>query len=194
MAMAGSYIIDAMRLTLREPRRAARVVIGWPLSTGERWTILALMAVGSTLSAELFVTLSPESAEPAMMVILANPFVFAAMQFGGLAVMASLIFAVGRQFGGLGSFAGALSIMGLIQAVLFVLQLAQIIALAILPPLAVVIGLASLVLTLVLMPNLIAELHGFRSAFLTFLGMIGAMVGLVVVLSLILIFVFGVGA
>ena len=194
MAMAGSDIINAMRLTLREPRRAARVVIGWPLSTGERWTILALMAVGSTLSAELFVTLSPESAEPAMMVILANPFVFAAMQFGGLAVMASLIFAVGRQFGGLGSFAGALSIMGLIQAVLFVLQLAQIIALAILPPLAVVIGLASLVLTLVLMPNFIAELHGFRSAFLTFLGMIGAMVGLVVVLSLILIFVFGVGA
>ena len=194
MAMAGSDIINAMRLTLREPRRAARVVIGWPLSTGERWTILALMAVGSTLSAELFVTLSPENAEPAMIVILANPVVFAAMQFGGLAVMASLIFAVGRQFGGLGSFAGALSIMGLIQAVLFVLQLAQIIALAILPPLAVVIGLASLVLTLVLMPNLIAELHGFRSAFLTFLGMIGAMVGLVVVLSLILIFVFGVGA
>lgn len=194
MALAGAAIINTLRLTLRSPRQAARVVMGWPLALGERWTILALMAVASTLSATVFVTLAPESADPAMTMILANPVIFAAMQFGGLAVMAGLIFAVGRQFGGIGSFAEGLAIVGWIQVILFTLQLAQIVALILLPPLAVLIGLASLALTLWLLPSFIAELHGFRSAILTFLGMVAAMFALVVVLSLILIFVFGLGA
>lgn len=193
MAMTLQDITSTLRLTLRQPRQAARVVIGWPLSPGERWTVLALMAVASTLSAEVFVALAPEGADPAMAMLLGNPVAFAAMQFGGLALMAGLIFAVGRQFGGTGGFAGGLAILGWLQVILFALQLAQIIAMAVLPPLAVVIGLASLVLTLWLMPNFIAELHGFRSAFKTFLGMMGSMVGLVLALSFVLVFVFGVG-
>ena len=150
--------------------------------------------VAPTLSATVFVTLAPESADPAMTMILANPVVFAAMQFGGLAVMSGLIFAVGRQFGGIGSFAGVLAIVGWIQVILFTLQLAQVVALILLPPLAVLIGLASLALSLWLLPCFIAELHGFRSAFLTFIGMVAAMFALLVLLSLILIFGFGVGS
>lgn len=194
MALASAEILDTLRLTLRSPRQAARVVMGWPLALGERWAILAVMAVASTLSATVFVTLAPESADPAMTMILANPVVFAAIQFGGLAVMSGLIFAVGRQFGGIGSFAEVLAIVGWIQVILFTLQLAQVVALILLPPLAVLIGLASLALTLWLLPCFIAELHGFRSAFLTFIGMVAAMFALVVLLSLILIFGFGVGS
>ena len=193
MAMTLQDITSTLRLTLRQPRQAARVVIGWPLSSGERWTVLALMAVASTLSAEVFVALAPEGADPAMAMLLGNPVAFAAMQFGGLALMAGLIFAVGRRFGGTGGFADGLAILGWLQVILVALQLAQIIAMAVLPQLAVVIGLASLMLTLWLMPNFIAELHGFRSAFKTFLGMMGSMVGLVLALSFVLVFVFGVG-
>ena len=193
MAMTLQDITSTLRLTLRQPRQAARVVIGWPLSPGERWTVLALMAVASTLSAEVFVALAPEGADPAMAMLLGNPVAFAAMQFGGLALMAGLIFAVGRRFGGTGGFADGLAILGWLQVILVALQLAQIIAMAVLPQLAVVIGLASLMLTLWLMPNFIAELHGFRSAFKTFLGMMGSMVGLVLALSFVLVFVFGVG-
>ena len=194
MALASADIISTLRLTLRSPRQAARVVMGWPLALGERWAILAVMAVASTLSATVFVTLAPESADPAMTMILANPVVFAAMQFGGLAVMSGLIFAVGRRFGGIGSFSEVLAIVGWIQVILFTLQLAQVVALILLPPLAVLIGLASLALSLWLLPCFIAELHGFRSAFLTFIGMVAAMFALVVLLSLILIFGFGVGS
>ena len=193
MAMTSRDILLILRLTLRQPRHAARVVIGWPLSMGERWGILALLALGSTLSAEVFVALAPEAADPAMTLVLANPVIFAALQFGGLVLMAGLIFGIGRQFGGSGSFVGGLAILGWMQAILLGLQLAQIVALVILPPLAVVIGLASLGLSLWLMPSFIAELHGFRSAFKTFLGMIGASVGLVVALSVVLVVVFGVG-
>ena len=193
MAMTLQDITSTLRLTLRQPRQAARVVIGWPLSPGERWTVLALMAVASTLSAEVFVALTPEGVDPTMAMLLGNPVAFAAMQFGGLALMAGLIFAVGRRFGGTGGFADGLAILGWLQVILVALQLAQIIAMAVLPQLAVVIGLASLMLTLWLMPNFIAELHGFRSAFKTFLGMMGSMVGLVLALSFVLVFVFGVG-
>lgn len=194
MALASADIISTLRLTLRSPRQAARVVMGWPLALGERWAILAVMAVASTLSATVFVTLAPESADPAMTMILADPIIFAAMQFGGLALMAGLIFVIGRRFGGIGSFAEVLAIVGWIQVILFTLQLAQVVALILLPPLAVLIGLASLALSLWLLPCFIAELHGFRSAFLTFIGMVAAMFALVVLLSLILIFGFGVGS
>ena len=191
--MAGPDLIATFGLTLRQPRQAARRVIGWPLASGERWAILALMAVGSTLSAEVFVALAPDSCDPSMALILGIPFAFAALQLAGLAVMTGLIVTLGRQFGGTGSFHGGLAIMGWMQAILLVLQMAQVLALVLVPSLAVVIGLGSLVLTLWLMPNFIAELHGFRSAFLTLLGMIATLFALVLILSLVLIFAFGLG-
>lgn len=194
MALTLPDLIQTFTLSLRDPRQAARRVIAWPLSVNERWTVLALTAVTSTLSIELFVALAPEAADPAMASILVNPLAFAAMQFCGIVLMAGLIFVVGGRFGGTGSFADVLAVMGWMQVVLLALQLAQVVALILLPPLVGVIALISLGLTLWLMPSFIAELHGFRSAFLTFLAMVGTLFALVVVLSLALVFLFGLGA
>ncbi len=185
--------IGTLRLTLRNPRQAARVVMSWPFSQGERWTILALAAVSSTLLAELVATLSPDAVDSKLLMILEDPVLFAAIQFASLATIAGLIFIVGRQFGGVGTFNQGLSILGWIQFLLLALQMAQIVSMALLPPMAVVIGLGSLVLTLWLLPIFIAELHGFRSALVTFLGIIGTVVSVVVILSILLVLVLGVG-
>jgi Yip1 domain len=193
METVGLDFIGTLRLTFRNPRHAARVVMSWPFSQGERWAILALAAVSSTLLAKLVATLSPDAVDLKLLVFLEDPVFFAAVQLAGLAAIAGLIYGVGRQFGGVGKFAEVLSILGWIQFVLLALQVAQIVAMALLPPMAVVIGLGSLVLTLWLLPNFIAELHGFRSAVVTFLGMIGTMVSVVVILSILLIVVLGVG-
>ena len=138
--------------------------------------------------------LAPDVADPLTAAVLANPLVFAGLQFAGLSIMAGLIFLGGRVFGGTGRFTEVLAVLGWIQVVLLALQLAQIAAILIVPSVAALIGLASIFLTLWILPNLIAEVHGFRSAIVTFFGMVGVMVGVVVSLSVVLVVVFGMGA
>lgn len=193
MALTLSELFQTAVLTLRDPRRAARRVMAWPLGRRERWTVLALTAVTSTLTSEVFVMLAPGAADPATAAILASPFAFALLQFAGIVLMSGLILGVGRRFGGVGTLDDVLAVMGWMQVMLLALQLAQVVALVLVPPLVGVLALGTLGLTLWLMPNFIAELHGFRSAFLTLLAMVGTMFALVVVLSLLLILVFGLG-
>lgn len=183
-----------LSLTLRDPRQAARMVIGWPFSPGERWAILALAAICSTLSAEFLVTLTPEVADPMTAAVLSSPLAFAALQFAGLAVMAVLIFVGGQVFGGTGRFSEGLAVLGWMQVVLFGLQMAQIVAMLTIPSLAALIALLSIGLTVWILPNFIAELHGFRSAVTTFFGMVGVMVAVVVILSVLLVLLFGMEA
>lgn len=192
MTLTPNHLWQTARLTLADPRAAARRVIAWPLTRGERWTVLAFTATASTLAAEVFVMLSPPVTDPAMATILASPLLFAAMQFAGIALMAVLMRTVGGRFGGVGTFDGALAVVGWMQVILLALQVVQVLALALLPPLVGIIALVSLGVTLWVMPNMIAELHGFRSAFLTLLGMVGTLFALVLSLSVLLLLVFGV--
>ena len=194
MTMRLRDLIQTGRLTLKDPRQGARVVLGWPFSVGELWLVLVLTAIVSALLAEFVVAQTPEGADPVLLAMMASPVWFAAIQFAGLAVLTALVFGIGRQFGGTGGFAGALALIGWLQSILIVLQVAQIAALLVMPPLALIISLVSLVLFLWLLTSFTAELHGFRSLGRTFVGMIGAFLGVTVILSVILVLVFGVGA
>jgi hypothetical protein len=75
-----------------------------------------------------------------------------------------------------------------LQCLTLVLQLLQLVALVIAPPLAGIIGLGGFVLFLWLMTHFIAELHGFRNRGLVFLGMVltalvaGLVIGMAVIL------------
>jgi hypothetical protein len=194
MPMSFRDLVQTGRLTLQKPREGARMVMNWPLAVGELWLVLALTAVVSALLAELLVTQTPEGVDPVLAMMMSSPIWFAAIQFGGLAILTTLIFWIGRKFGGRGSFAGALALIGWLQSILVVVQVAQIVALFVLPPFALVISLISLVLFLWLLTSFIAELHGFKSLGWTFAGMIGAFFGMTVTLSVILVLVLGLGA
>lgn len=188
-----SDIVKAMQFTLSAPRQGARLVMNWKISTTEGWLALALAAIISTLLAELLSQLIPGQIEPAMAAVLSTPMEFAALQFLGLSLITLIMFAFGRQFGGKGSFAETVSVVAWLQAILLVIQTAQIVTLLVLPVLSFFIGIGGLALTIWLVVNFAAELHGFRSLLKTFIGMIAAFIIVVIVLSLILIFVFGIG-
>ena len=194
MPMTARDLIQTGRLTLKDPRQGARVVLGWPFSVGELWLVLVLTAIVSALLAEFLVAQTPEGVDPVLTAMMASPVWFAAIQFFGLAVLTAMVFGIGRQFGGTGGFAGALALIGWLQSILIVLQVAQIAALLVMPPLALIISLISLVLFLWLLTSFTAELHGFRSLGRTFVGLIGVFLGVTVILSVILVLVFGVGA
>jgi hypothetical protein len=99
-----------------------------------------------------------------------------------------LIHRVGRAFGGTGSFPDALLIVVWLQCLTLVLQVVQLVVNLISPALAGIIGLGGFVLFLWLMTSFIAELHGFRSRGLVFVGMVvsafaaGLLIGVVVIL------------
>lgn len=193
MALGPDDFMNTVRLTLRDPRQGARVVMGWPLSLGELWLVLALMAVLSALLAELLVGLTQGEVEPAMAALMASPLSFAALQFAGLGLLTLMLFALGLPFGGTGRFREALAVVGWLQTLLLALQVAQIVAVMVLPVLTLFIAVGGLVLTLWLMTSFTAELHGFPSLLWTFVRIVSAFVVVVIALTIGLILVFGVG-
>ncbi len=194
MPMSARDLVQTGQLTLRNPREAARVVMGWPLSLGELWSVLALTAVISALVAQFVVAQSPQDVDPVLGLMLSSPLSFALIQFIGLGILVLLTYVLGRQFGGKGSFAGTLALIGWLQVILMVLQLAQVAALVLLPPLALMISLFSVVLFAWLLTSFTAELHGFTSLIRTFSGMVASFIGLSVLLALFLVLVLGLEA
>ena len=81
----------------------------------------------------------------------------------GVDLDAEIAHRIGRAFGGVGSLADAFLVVIWLQLIMLFVQLAQLLALILAPPLAGLLGLAGFVLFLWLLVNFIAELHGFRS-------------------------------
>jgi len=183
--------IATLRLTLQDPRQGLRAVLSLPLTASERLGLMVTMAILNVLSAEALALNLPEVPDPAMALILDRPLLFALLQLVGLFVIAGLVHGIGRLFGGQGDAAGAQVAVLWLHVLFLILQLAQVVAMAVAPPLVMVLSLATLVAALWFFPHFVAELHGFRSVGTTFLGILGTVLALLVVLSVALAFVAG---
>lgn len=170
-----------LKEAVRDPRRNAQRIVGWPLP--ERTVLLALILVSALSVLGLYAAslLAGLEAE-----FLPQPFVLALMQVGSMLLLAAVLAQAGRMFGGRGDFAGALRIIVWIQLLMVLLQAVQLIAMLVLPPLAGLLSLGSVVAICWISTGLVAGLHGFQSLPLTFLGILGAMLVVGFVLSLLL--------
>lgn len=175
MDLTLSNLLQMARFTVQSPREGARMVMKANLPMPARWSALALMAVVSSFLAHLSIRLMPVASQVEMGSVMTSPISTAILQ--GLLMLASVyaIFWVGRWRGGMGSFADALILMVWLQFILLILQVIQIAVQIILPPLTDLIGFVSIGLFLWLISNFIAELHGFRSVFMTFLGVLATL-------------------
>lgn len=182
-------LTHVMQLTLQNPRAAARHLIGWQLSLSTVWLVLALMAVLSALLATMSLLVAPDQAEPGMveptiLAVLQNPLQVAVLQAVVMVVMAMLAQGVGRMFGGLGNFADALVLIAWTEALLCLLQLAQIVLMVVSPSLATAVGLFGMVLFVWVLSNFIAEMHSFASAGKVLLGMIATLLAISVLMAI----------
>lgn len=182
-------MIALAKLTLQDPRQAARALLAEGVPLPARTAGLILVAVVSALLASLQIRLDPQDLDPLSAMLLASPFRAALVQWGFLALSVVLIYRVGRAFGGTGSFPDALLIVVWLQCLTLVLQLLQLVSGFIAPSLAGIIGLGGFALFLWLMTHFIAELHGFRSRGLVFAGMLltAIVAGLILGTALILV-------
>ncbi len=158
-----STLATLFRLTLQDPRRGFRAVLSLGLPLPVRTTALLLVAVASTIVSHLGFLMLPATDDPLAQFLTASPFRTALMQWFLLAATALLITFVGRARGGTGNLPDALLLVVWLQVPMVAIQIVQLVALVVVPPLAGLISIGGLVLFLWLLTSFIAELHGFAS-------------------------------
>lgn len=177
--MNGQDWIALVQEAFRDPRRSAQRIVGWPLPDQALVLAFPLVVALSVLGLYGAMLLSGMAAAD-----LPAPVLLVVMQAGSMLLLAAVLAQAGRMFGGAGDFAGALRIILWIQALMVLLQAAQLVALVVLPPLAGLLSIVSLLAVGWIATGLVAGLHGFRSLPLTFLGILGGMLLVGFVLSL----------
>ena len=192
--MTLDILLKTLRLSLLRPKDGLRVVLNWQLSLLESALALALMAVLSAGLISLVIGPLPPGMDPVSAAMLSNPVYLAIVQLVGLAMISLFLHLLGRVVGGRGSFPQAVAMMAWLEALLILISVVQSAALLLLPPLGLLLVPAGMMLSVWLITNFVAELHGFPSLLLTLLGVVAAFVGAVIAMIFVffLLFVLGI--
>lgn len=155
-------LMGLVRETLADPRAGARLIIGARLPMNVRWMALALVVVLSVLLGQI--TLKLMLGPSGMMGgVLAGPVTSIVLQGGVLMLMVLATHVVGRWMGGGGNLPDALLLIAWLQGIMVLIQLVQIAALLLLPPIAGILSLVGFAVFFWVLTGFVAELHGFRS-------------------------------
>jgi hypothetical protein len=159
--MWGELLIDS----LKRPRAAARRVLDARVPAPRLLEAAVLVAVVGVVLGYLALLLSPEALDVISAAVIHNPLLGAAAQLAVMAVAVFLTVRIGRLFGGTGTTHGALALVVWLNAVMVLIQAAQLLALAVLPPVATILAIATIFWALWAYANFVAELHGFQNPF-----------------------------
>jgi hypothetical protein len=170
MDLTPALLMRMMRETLTAPRAGAAAVLNIGFAPIVGWMALLLMAVTSTLLTHISFAMMPGEVQEFWGAAMGSPVHTAILQWVVLLISVHAIHRVGRWRGGHGDLQGAVILVAWLQFILLCVQIAQLVAQALVPPLADLLGLLGLVLFLWLLTNFVAQLHGFASLGLTFLG------------------------
>ncbi|PRY26572.1 Yip1-like protein [Aliiruegeria haliotis] len=188
-------IKDLVRESFKDPKGAARRIIGYQIAPGVLWEVLALVVILSVIVGQgpAFLTAAYDDTSGMMLPGFFFSPVLLTVVMGILLVLVVLaVHGVGRLAGGQGTLPGALAIVAWLQFLLVCLQLVQNVTLFVMPFMASLIGLASIGLFFYLLTQFVCALHGFRNAGVVFVGILFTMMGLIVLMSIVLA-VLGVG-
>lgn len=191
MDLTLSSLLQMARDTVSNPREGARRVMALRLSLREGWIALALMAVASAVLTHISFLLSPPAAREFFSDAMSSPIRTAILQGAVMLIGSWAMFWFGAARGGRGTLPQAVALAAWLQFILLVLQVVQLAAQVILPPLSGIIGILGVVLFFWLLTYFVAEMHGFTSLPLTLVGILGAMLALGMALALVFSMLFG---
>jgi len=172
-------------LTLRDARAGARAILALDLPMQARWMALVLVAVLSVLLTQIGLAVFPLPAATAWEAWMQDAVFAVPLQLAFIAALAAGIALVGRRLGGHATLADAVILVAWLEFVMLLLQVAQLVAVFVLPFLALVIGLGSVVVFFWLLTAFTAEANGFDRLSLVFFGILGTM--LIVALALVVL-------
>ncbi|MEI4470640.1 YIP1 family protein [Frigidibacter sp. MR17.24] len=172
MSVDLSGLLGLARLSVAEPRRAARFLIGTGLPMPVRWLALVTVVVCSVVLAQatmmILGAIPADGAAP-----LGAAVSTAIVQAGVMLVISAGIAQVGRAAGGRGGFADALLLVVWAEVTLLLLQVAQLVAGLAVPLLADLLLVAGMVIFFWQLTQFTMELHGFTSAVKVFFALLG---------------------
>lgn len=186
MELTPAFLMRMVRETLVAPRAGAARVLGFGFAPIVGWLALLLMAIASTLLTHISFAMMASDAQAFWGNAMGSPIRTAMLQWVVLLISVHAIHKIGRWRGGKGSLEGAVVLVAWLQFILLCVQIVQLVAQALVPPLSDILGIIGLVLFLWLLTNFTAELHGFKSLGLTFFGIVMT----IFAVSLVLGFVF----
>jgi len=186
MTLSLGPLVQLAWASLTDPKGSLRQVTALPLDQTARWQALLLIVVISVILGHLSILMTGGPGTAMMAPFIANPMMAGVVQLALLGLMVFAVFWIGRAMGGSGQFDDAILLVAWLQFILVCLQVAQTLAMFVLPALAGLIGIAGFVLFFWLLTNFVAELHGFQSLAQVFLMILLSMVGIAFVLSLVL--------
>lgn len=162
MDTSPTAVLGLARDIIADPRGGARAIIYSRLPMNARWLGLAVVVVLSVVFGQVSVMLMMQPSG-LMGGVLTSPSLSILLQAGVLILIAIAMQQVGRMFGGGGNFPDAMLLVACLQGVMIMVQVAQIVALLLLPPLAGIVGLIGFGVFLWVLTGFVAELHGFKS-------------------------------
>ena len=189
MTLSFKFLLDQVLTTIRTPRDGAQWVKSITMPRQSRWEALALFMVIGVVFNQITGFLMFGDFRIIMMGLVLNPITYAMIQMAVLVIMVFAVFWIGRTMGGTGSFEDTILLVAWLQAIMTLLQVAQTIAILLIPPLGIIVAIASFILFFWLLANFIAELHGFTSIpkvlGMILISLIGLTFGMTILLSII---------
>ncbi|MEZ5779835.1 MAG: YIP1 family protein [Paracoccaceae bacterium] len=172
--------------TLRDPQGAARRLIALNPPMEARVIGLLLVAVVTVLIARLSLVISPAEELAAFLDLLSDPFLGVPLQAAMMMGFALAMTLGGRVGGGTGHYVDALLLVVWMEFVLTIMQVVQMVAFLVFPPLGFLAAFVSVGLFFVLLTNFAAALHGFTNLVKVLFGMLASLFALSLALALIL--------
>lgn len=183
-------LLKMVQFSVQSPRQGAEMVLAAKPAREILWSILALVVALSVILAQVMTYLVPAPPDAqVLMPFRSSPVLFALVMWGLLVLMVFCTHYIGRMFGGTGTFDDSLTVVIWLQTILLVIQAAQIIIALVSPTIAGFVGLVFGLLSIWILVNFVAVVHGFKNLALVFFGLVGSMVGVVFGLSLIFVFI-----
>lgn len=181
--MWAELVID----TFRRPREAARRLLA--LDLGADTVVQGALAVtcAGIVMSHVAGRIATGPLDPMTAALLANPLLAALVQLGLLMLSVVLTWKIGQLFGGQGGVEGAFRTIVWLNAVLLILQVAQLLVLGVAPAVAMVISVLGMGWVLWAFASFAAELHGFRSVFAV--AAVSVIAGVVVLFGLMTVLV-----
>lgn len=177
------HVRDLARLTLSDPEKGGKQLLALNPPMDARWMLMGAAIASGVVLAYLL----PVIAGQAGSVI--SPFAATGVQIAANLLAVVLMTHAGRFFGGQGQFGDAVLLVAWLQALMVGVQLVQLVALLILPPLAGIVTILAIALFFWLLTGFTQALHGFKSRLIVLFGVLGSMFAAAFVVSFILILV-----
>ncbi|MEZ5913219.1 MAG: YIP1 family protein [Paracoccaceae bacterium] len=185
--MTGEDFKALVARSFREPRAAARALLSldWPIAA--RWQLLALALVLGMGLVQISLFLTPEGRQAMAEDRAPGLVLLGVIQAVALVGTVVVVHMVARFLGGARPFEDAVMVVGWLQAVMLLVQAAQIALLLVLPGVSALVGMLSFALLMWMMTGFVAELAGSPTLARVFFALLLGLVALVVVLAFLLV-------